>query len=469
MPVEGELLFRTREELVAEMTTAAVARIPDVYLGDEGILRMILEIVAGVLESVFLAVQIAADDMFVQSANTPALLRWADEFGIPQKPGTLASGNLLFSGQGGTVIGIGAEVAYDAGTGDDPLYFVTTAADTIPNPGAASAPTVVVNVAAGNLNGLYEYGITFVTADGETDLGADSSGVNPATQKVDISAIPLGGPGTTGRNIYRQKNASGVWGLVHSIADNTTTTYTDNIADGSVGGSPPAVSTAESITIAASSEEVGDAYNVGAASITICTDVPDGVTDVTNPAPFAGGTDEEAIEDFRSRLLDRVRIPQTGSAADMKVWAEEDDEVESATVFANDNAGTPTNGHTTVRISGPGGIVPDSTVIARVLADLQSKDFANATIHVTTFTPVSRNVTVTVSPDSNYDVASLTPSVQAAITDYINSIGIGGTVYKAGIIDAVFGLPGVLNVTTTFTDTTHTSTQKPVPGTLTVS
>jgi hypothetical protein len=89
--------------------------------------------------------------------------------------------------------------------------------------------------------------------------------------------------------------------------------------------------------------------------------------------------------------------------------------------------GTPTNGHATVRISGPGGIIPDAGVIAAVLAHLQEKDVANVTLHVGTFTAVVTPVTVTLTLATGFSLGSVTPQVQDAIADYINSRPVGAT------------------------------------------
>lgn len=471
MPTEGTPLFRTREEIIADLEAGIRARIPDVYWGEEGVLRIIMEIVAGSMESVFLANQIVSEDMFVQTANPAALDRHGDEKGVSRKAGIGSTGTLRFSGAGGTIIPIGSEVAYDPGTGDDPLYFLTTSAGTIPNPGTPTAPTAVVNVAAGNLTGLYEYAVTFLTAAGETEIGAESVGVNPAAQKVDLSAIPLGGAGTTGRRIYRQKDGDGIWRLVTTLADNVTVVFTDNVADGAVGGNPPVDSTAERITVNAASEESGVEYNVLAGAITQLTDVPDGVTDVINTAPFAGATDPEATEDYRLRLLDAIRNPGTGSPGDIKTWAEEINGVESATVFPNDNLGVTTAGHVTVRIMGPGGTIPDAATQTAVLNALVAKDLAQITFHVGTFTAVPTNVGVTVTLATGYTLADVTPGMTAAISNYINSLAVGETLRVAGIYDAGFGLPGVLDVvvTTPASNQATGATSKRTVGVITVS
>lgn len=109
---------------------------------------------------------------------------------------------------------------------------------------APGAPTVAVNTTAGNLNGSYYYNVTFVTSLGETEGGALSAVVSPASQQVNITAIPLGSSNVIARKIYRTV-AGAPWPhatqLVTTISDNTTTAYTDNIADGSLGAYVPQI------------------------------------------------------------------------------------------------------------------------------------------------------------------------------------------------------------------------------------
>ncbi len=109
-----------------------------------------------------------------------------------------------------------------------------------------TAPTVAVNATAGNLNGAYQYRVSYVTALGETETGAASAVVNPASQQVDLSAIPTSSDtSVTARKIYRTTAGGSTFlmKLVTTINDNTTTTYTDNIADGSLGVSESRVNT----------------------------------------------------------------------------------------------------------------------------------------------------------------------------------------------------------------------------------
>ncbi len=105
-----------------------------------------------------------------------------------------------------------------------------------------AAPTVNLSAAvgtAGVLTGTYYYTVAFRTASGVTAPGpGTATSVAPAGQQVNLTSIPLGGAGTTGRVIMRTKAASvdpKDYFIVGEISDNTTTTYTDNTADGSLG------------------------------------------------------------------------------------------------------------------------------------------------------------------------------------------------------------------------------------------
>ncbi len=101
---------------------------------------------------------------------------------------------------------------------------------------APGAPTVVAG-SAGNLTGNYQYAITYVTANGETNMGAASAVVSPSSQQVNLTNIPTAasGLGVTARNIYRTTAGGTTYLLLTTISDNVTTTYTDNTVDGSLG------------------------------------------------------------------------------------------------------------------------------------------------------------------------------------------------------------------------------------------
>lgn len=115
---------------------------------------------------------------------------------------------------------------------------------------APSAPTAALAspAAPGNVdNGAHRYLVTYVTADGETQAGVVSSVVTVADKtvngQVSLTAIPLGGTSVTSRKIYRTAAGGSTYLLLATVADNTTTTYTDNIADSALGAGAPTTNT----------------------------------------------------------------------------------------------------------------------------------------------------------------------------------------------------------------------------------
>jgi uncharacterized phiE125 gp8 family phage protein len=115
-----------------------------------------------------------------------------------------------------------------------------------------TAPTVALAspAAPGNVdNGAHRYRVTFVTADGETEGGTISSAVTVSDKtvngQVSVTAIPVGGSAVTSRKLYRTTAGGSSYLLLATISDNTTTTYTDNIADSSLGAAVPSTNTTE--------------------------------------------------------------------------------------------------------------------------------------------------------------------------------------------------------------------------------
>lgn len=101
-----------------------------------------------------------------------------------------------------------------------------------------AAPTVALVASAGNVNaGDHRWRVTFVNVDGESDAGEISAAITATagSGQVTVSDIPTGDETVTARRIYRTKAGGSVFYRLTTIGDNTTTTYTDNTADGSLG------------------------------------------------------------------------------------------------------------------------------------------------------------------------------------------------------------------------------------------
>lgn len=117
------------------------------------------------------------------------------------------------------------------------------ASNTEPAPGVITAALPGTPVAGNVDNGAHRYRATFVTADGETDGGTISAAVTVADKtvngKVSLTAIPLGGSLVTSRKLYRTAAGGSTYLLLATLADNTTVTYVDNIADSALGAEAP--------------------------------------------------------------------------------------------------------------------------------------------------------------------------------------------------------------------------------------
>jgi uncharacterized phiE125 gp8 family phage protein len=61
--------------------------------------------------------------------------------------------------------------------------------------------------------------------------------------QVALSGIPVGGSFVTARRIYRTTAGGSSYLLLATLANNTATTYTDNIADSALGAEAPSVNT----------------------------------------------------------------------------------------------------------------------------------------------------------------------------------------------------------------------------------
>lgn len=115
-------------------------------------------------------------------------------------------------------------------------------------PPSAFTAALAATPIAGNVNaGIHRYLATFVTADGETQAGGISAPVTvvdaAVNGKIELSGIPLGGSLVTSRKLYRTAANGSTYLLLATLANNTATTYTDNIADASLGAQAPTTNT----------------------------------------------------------------------------------------------------------------------------------------------------------------------------------------------------------------------------------
>ncbi len=114
----------------------------------------------------------------------------------------------------------------------------------------SSGPTAAAGSASGSLDtsAAYEYKVTYITAYGETDGNTTASAVTTtSTGSVNLTAIPVSTNGNViQRKLYRTVGGGAAYLFLVTVDDNSTTTYTDIIADGSLGGAIPTLNSAHS-------------------------------------------------------------------------------------------------------------------------------------------------------------------------------------------------------------------------------
>ncbi len=105
--------------------------------------------------------------------------------------------------------------------------------------GAAPAAAASGALASGTTLGIgsYVYVYTYANDDGESKISPTFSiTTTSGNQKTNLTGITIGPTGTTKRNIYRTSVGGGTtYKFLAALNDNTTTTYSDVIADGSLG------------------------------------------------------------------------------------------------------------------------------------------------------------------------------------------------------------------------------------------
>lgn len=132
---------------------------------------------------------------------------------------------------------------YGGNASDDPIVYdratsyggVVYTAPRVRDMGAqapGSAAVAGAPTAGGNVpNGAHTYKITFVYYDFEESNGSPVSGAQTAgagNNTIPLSSIPIGGYGVTARKIYRDNN-DGLYLHIATLADNTTTVFSDTI------------------------------------------------------------------------------------------------------------------------------------------------------------------------------------------------------------------------------------------------
>lgn len=218
---------------------------------------------------------------------------------------------------------------------------------------------------------------------------------------------------------------------------------------------------------AAEAEIVGTAGNVPAERITNMTRAPVGVTGVTNPAAFAGGSGEEDDESLRERILDSfIRLPNGANAAFYELRALSHPGVEAVRVIPR-HQGIGTVG---VVVSGAGG-VPEQALLQEIQDDLDS--VREIAVDVTVMAPEPERVDLAVrilpKPGKSFDSAQA--AVRTALTAWFDGGLLGKPVYRTQLGKVILdtGVAETYAITAPTKDLPGNARRLPQLGTLTIT
>lgn len=183
-------------------------------------------------------------------------------------------------------VAIGFYAGHNTPSGSDNVMIGSYADYYIPATGSLA---LAANTSGSMALGAYNYRVTFVLDGVESALSTDTTGgitLTGVQDQVDLSGIPTyTGPKTcSARKIYRTKvGGENEHFLVTTIADNTTTTFSDTLADGSLGAAPTSPSGSIMLGYGATAYKAGQMV-VGSSDAPISEVYIGGGVDATSPA-----------------------------------------------------------------------------------------------------------------------------------------------------------------------------------------
>lgn len=218
---------------------------------------------------------------------------------------------------------------------------------------------------------------------------------------------------------------------------------------------------------AAEAEVVGTAGNVPAERITNMTRAPVGVTGVTNPAAFVGGSGEEDDESLRERILDSfIRLPNGANAAFYELRALSHPGVEAVRVIPR-HQGIGTVG---VVVSAAGG-VPEQALLQEIQDDLDSVREIAVDVTVMAPEPERMDLAVSILPKPGKSFDSAQAAVRTALTAWFDGGLLGKPVYRTQLGKVILdtGVAETYTITAPTKDLPGNARRLPQLGTLTIT
>jgi uncharacterized phage protein gp47/JayE len=206
----------------------------------------------------------------------------------------------------------------------------------------------------------------------------------------------------------------------------------------------------------------GTAGNVVAGAITLIGQSTSGVYSLTNPSAFTNGSDTETDIALKIRFVQYIAsLSKATLDAILEAVASVQTGLTVALAENVDEQGNPLRGHGVITVDDGSGYPPDSLLIAIYKAvDAVRAWTVSFSVQRPIVVPVSVYLTVTVVGNNK---ASLIAPIQTAITNYINSLPVGGTASVTRVANVVYNVDNSIinidNVTITTTASNLNFTQ----------
>lgn len=145
-PTLAELRDRTASDFISRLNLGPL--LPRM------VIKILADVLAGVVHSLYGYIQWAARQLFPDTAELEFLDRWLSIFGLIRKPSTFSTGNMTFTGTAGSVIPAGTAMLRSDG-----VEYTTTAEGTLS--GSPATATIPVTAAVAGSNGTTPAGQIF--------------------------------------------------------------------------------------------------------------------------------------------------------------------------------------------------------------------------------------------------------------------------------------------------------------------
>ncbi len=197
-----------------------------------------------------------------------------------------------------------------------------------------------------------------------------------------------------------------------------------------------------SVTVPAQAEATGKEYNAAAKTVTVMVTAPQGIISAENENEFTGGCDVEDDESLRERIKNTYSdISNGANAAFYREVALRHKEIGDANVIVRKRG----RGTVDVAVFSSSNTTPSQQVIDEVTQMIESAREVGTDVMVYAAQQIFIPIKIAVSAKMGFDIAEVISTVSDAVTEFINSIGIGKTLYLKDLHALLCNIDGVGN------------------------